>query len=145
MLIDPKSVHKVAVRARRLAKEFREVCGLLVDHGDVVALIETRNKRRRAGSFWIHPTDWKKIEAAAKTLGSEVIGTFHSHVVADPVPGPGDIRGAWEGHAMVIIDAWTGELRAWRIRGKRAYRLRHRFLGPSANLPLQRTALARRR
>jgi proteasome lid subunit RPN8/RPN11 len=145
LLIDPKSVRKVAVHARKLAKEFREVCGLLVDHSGVVALVETRNKRRRAGSFWIHPTDWKKIEGAARTLGSEVIGTFHSHVVADPVPGPADIRGAWEGHAMVIIDAWTGELRAWRIRGERAYRLRHRFLGSSANPPFQRTGLAPRR
>jgi len=139
LLIDPKSVRKVVARARKLAKEFREVCGALVEHGGVVALVETRNRRRRAGSFWINPTDWKKIRNAAKTLGSEVVGTFHSHVVADPVPGPGDIRGAYEGHAMIIIDAWTSELRAWRIRGERAYRLRHRFLGPSANPLSQRT------
>jgi hypothetical protein len=29
------------------------VCGILVDHGGLVALVETRNKSSRAGSFWI--------------------------------------------------------------------------------------------
>ena len=38
-----------------------------------------------------------------------------------------DIRGAVPGHAMVIVAATTGELRAWRIRKGRAYRLRHRY------------------
>jgi len=53
------------------------------------------------------------------------------------VLGTGDIRGALPGHAMVIVDATTGELRAWRIRRGRAYRLRHRFYGQPANPALQ--------
>jgi proteasome lid subunit RPN8/RPN11 len=137
MILEEKNVRAISARARRLAKELREVCGLLVDHGGLVALVETRNKSRRSGSFWIHPVDWKNVERAAGVLGSRVVGTFHSHVASDPVPGTGDIRGALPGHAMVIVDATTGELRAWRIRRGRAYRLRHRFYGQPANPALQ--------
>jgi proteasome lid subunit RPN8/RPN11 len=129
MILEDKNVRAITSRARRLAKNLREVCGLLVDHGGLVTLVETRNKSARPGSFWIHPTDWKKVERAAALLGSRVVGTFHSHLASDPVPGSGDIRGAVQGHAMVILDATSGELRAWRIRKSRAYRLRHRFYG----------------
>ena len=128
MILDRKNVRAIAARARRLAKNLGEVCGLLVDHGGLVTLVETRNKSTRPLSFWIHPADWKAIERAAVRLGSRVVGTFHSHMASDPAPGAGDIRGAVHGHAMVILDAATGDLRAWRIRKGRAFRLRHRFL-----------------
>jgi proteasome lid subunit RPN8/RPN11 len=127
MVFETRNVRAIARRARRLARDLREVCGLLVDHGGFVSLVETRNKSRRACSFWIHPADWKSIERAAAVLGSEVVGTFHSHPVSEAVPGKGDVRGAVDGHAMVIVDAVSGELRAWRIRKGRAYRLRHRI------------------
>src|SRR4051794_25437894 len=139
MILEAKSVRVISSRSRRLARDFREVCGLLVDHGGLVTLVETRNKSRRAGSFWIHPIDWKAIERAAALLGSRVVGTFHSHLASDPVPGNGDIRGAVHGHAMVIVNATTGELRAWRIRSGRAYRLRHQVYGNVANKPLKRS------
>ena len=138
MILEEKNVRAISFRARRLARELREVCGLLVDHGGLVILVETRNKSGRAGSFWIHPADWKAIDGAAALLGSRVVGTFHSHLASDPIPGNGDIRGAVDGHAMVILDATTGELRAWRIRKSRAYRLRYRFCGELAHPPSQR-------
>jgi proteasome lid subunit RPN8/RPN11 len=127
MIFEEKSVRAISSRARQLATDLREVCGLLVDHGGLVVFVETRNKSRRGGSFWIHPADWKNVERAAGVLGSRVVGTFHSHLASEPVPGPRDIQGAPSGHAMVIVDATTGELRAWRIRKGRPYRLRHRF------------------
>jgi proteasome lid subunit RPN8/RPN11 len=139
MILDEKSVRAIWARARRLAREHHEVCGLLVDHGGLVTLVETRNKSDRRGSFWIHPLDWRAIERAAALLGSRVVGTFHSHPASEPVPGTGDLRGAVHGHAMIIFDATMGDLCAWRIRKGRAYRLRYRFYRELANKPLQRT------
>src|SRR5438046_1850286 len=133
MILEEKNVRAISSRARRLAREHREVCGLLVDHGGLVTLVETRNKSGRAGSFWIHPADWKAIERAAALLGSRVVGTFHSHPASEPVPGDGDIRGAVHGHAMAIVTAMTGELRVWRIRKGRAYRIQHQFYKELAN------------
>ena len=138
MILEEKNVRTIWARARRLAKEHREVCGLLVDHGGLVTLVETRNKSERRGGFWIHPVDWRAIERAAALLGSRIVGTFHSHPASAPVPGTGDLRGAVHGHAMIIFDATMGDLRTWRIRNGRAYRLRHSFYRELANKPLQR-------
>ena len=129
MVMEGRSVRAITTRARRLSKSLREVCGLLVDHGGLVTLIETRNKSKRPCSFSIHSGDRKSIGQAAARLGSRVVGTFHSHLASDPIPGKGDLNGAVDGQVMVIVDATTGELRTWRIRKGRAYRLQHRFYG----------------
>jgi proteasome lid subunit RPN8/RPN11 len=125
MVLERRNVKEMTVLAKRAARRSREVCGLLVDHGTHVRMVQTRNKSRRPGSFWIHGGDWRKIENAAVVLGSRLIGTFHSHIVSPPVPGKGDIRGAINGQTMVIFDGLTGDLRAWRIRRNRAHRLKH--------------------
>jgi hypothetical protein len=75
--------------------------------------------------------DWKNIEEAATTLGSQVVGTFHSHVIGEPIPGATDIRGAFDGHAMIILDAWTGETPCVADQGR---------AGLSAPTPLPRGA-----
>jgi len=140
IVLDKRNVATLALRAGRAAKKHREICGLVVDHGAVIRLVETRNKSRRAGSFWIHGGDWKALEKAATLLGSRVIGTFHSHIVSPPVPGPGDIRGAIDGHVMLILDGSSGRLVTWRIRGNRAYRLKHEvrsYFAPK-DLPIKR-------
>ena len=103
-----------------------------VDHGGLVRLVQTPNKSKEPCSFWIGRRDWSRVEKAAVILGSRVVGTFHSHVVSYAVPGPGDIRGAVSGHVMVIIDGTNGEVRAWRIRRRRAFRLQHEMSGPPA-------------
>ena len=127
-----RDLRYVAVRARRAAERLREVCGLLVDHGGLVRLVQTRNLSKAPCSFWIGRRDWGRVEKAAAVLGSRIVGTFHSHVVSDAVPGPGDLRGAVSGHVMVIVTAWSGEVRAWRIRRRRAFRLKHEVVRATA-------------
>jgi len=128
VVLQKRNLRDVAVRARRAARRLNEVAGILVDFGGVVRLVETRNQSKRAMSFWIHHRDWNLVERATTALGSKIVGTFHSHVVSDPVPAESDIRGARSGDIMIIIDSLNGEVRAWRIRGRRAFRMKHQVV-----------------
>jgi len=123
--LSARDVRSIVAGARRAARRLREVCGLLVDHGGLVRLVPTPNRSKEPCSFWIGRQDWRRVEKAAVTLGSRVVGTFHSHVASHPAPGPGDIRGAIGGQIMIIIDSINGEIRAWRIRRRRAFPMKH--------------------
>jgi len=111
-------------KARREANaSLREICGIIVDNGVFLSLVETRNIRKRPLGFIIHGGDWNRIGRAAGALGWEFAGTFHSHVVSAPVPSRGDLAGAIEGHLMLILDASEHTFALWRIRRGKAFRL----------------------
>ena len=101
-----RDVRSTVAGARRAARRLREVCGLLVDHGGLVRMVPTPNRSKEPCSFWIGRQDWRRVEKAAVTLGSRVVGTYHSHVVSHPVPGAGDLRmnlGQWLGFMVTVL------------------------------------------
>jgi proteasome lid subunit RPN8/RPN11 len=112
----------LGLRARRDARSRRrEVAGILVGRDGLVQLVELRNVSKRRGSFKIRGADIREAAQAARVLKSEVIGTFHSHIVSEAEPGPRDIREAKEGSLMFIYDTIGEEWRLWRKRGRRVY------------------------
>src|SRR5206468_2463429 len=85
--------------------------------------IQTRNASARAGSFVFSPPEVRRIVGATKVLGQKVVGTFHSHPVGLPIPGPSDIRHAVDDSLMFIFDCIGRDGQLWKIKGGRARRL----------------------
>jgi desampylase len=129
------------VQYRQLLREARdvarrrpgaEICGLLVHTGYHIAFAQTRNISRRAGGFVLSPSDVRKIVAAAKILGQEVVGTFHSHPAALATPGDSDIEHAVDDSLMFIFDCVGSEGRLWKIRRGRARSVKFGFFDHDA-------------
>lgn len=104
-----------------------EICGLLIDTGSHLRFVQTRNVCRRRGGFAFSPPEVRKMVVAASSAGQEVVGTFHSHPVGLPSPGPSDIEHAVDGSLMFLFDCTGRSGRLWRIRDGGARPLRYRF------------------
>ncbi len=100
-----------------------EICGLVVDTGFYLSLVQARNVSRRSGSFIFSRPDVRRIVAAAEILGQEVVGTFHSHPAAPAIPSASDIANAVDDSLMLIFDCVARCGRLWRIRSGRAREL----------------------
>lgn len=105
-----------------------EICGLIVDSGYHLKFVEPRNLSRRSGCFVFSKQDVRKIVAATKTLGQEVVGTFHSHPAALAVPGDSDIQNAVDDSLMFLFDCIGKTGRLWRIQKGRAKSIEFGFL-----------------
>jgi proteasome lid subunit RPN8/RPN11 len=108
--------------------EHKEVCGLLVDNGYFLEMLEVKNVSRRPGSFLLSLRDARKLEQAASLVGNKVVGSFHSHVLGLAKPGKADIQGSQDGEIMLIIDTLDREAKLWRIKNGRVRELRLEFL-----------------
>lgn len=97
-----------------------EICGLIVDTGLHLSFVQTRNVSRRVGSFVLSRLDVRRIVAAVKILGQEVVGTFHSHPVGVATPGRTDIMHAEDDSLMFIFDCTERKGRLWKIKAGRA-------------------------
>ena len=119
--------------ARRAASEIpgTDICGLLGDAGGHLSFVQARNASLRVGSFVLSRPDVRRIAAAAKVLGQEIVGTFHSHPVGEPIPGESDIQHAVDDSLIFIIDWLGGDGQLWKIKGGRAHRLESGFLRPN--------------
>ncbi len=74
-----------------------EACGLLVGPygGDeVVALFPTPNAAASAMVYEIDPKDLLRVDRAARALGADIMGVFHSHTHTDAYPSPTDVAQA---------------------------------------------------
>ena len=111
--------------ARRAHRETpgTEICGLIVDTGSHLSLVQTRNVSRRPGSFVLSRPDVRRVVADAKISGQEVVGTFHSHPAAPAIPGESDIANAVDDSLMLIFDCIARCGRLWSIRSGRAREL----------------------
>jgi proteasome lid subunit RPN8/RPN11 len=121
---------------RRLLSEAREasrqrvgaeICGLIIDTGSHLTLVRIRNVSRRVGSFVLSRPDVRRVVSAARVLGQQVVGTFHSHPVALAEPGASDIEHAVDDSLMFIFDCTGRRGRLWRIRDRKARELRYGF------------------
>ena len=112
-----------------------EICGLLIGTGGLITFVQTRNITRRRGGFAFSASEVRRVVASARTSGQEVIGTFHSHPVGLPTPGPSDIEHAVNGSLMFLFDCIGRGGRLWNIRDGRAHPLRCSFVQSGPRSP----------
>src|SRR5258708_11831604 len=105
------------------AKRGKEIVGLMVDNGYYLELVMCRNKSRRDGRFSFFRDEVRSVVAAAKCLGHEVVGTFHSHPAALAEPGESDVASAPNDSLMLIVDCLAHDVALWRIKNHRARKL----------------------
>jgi [CysO sulfur-carrier protein]-S-L-cysteine hydrolase len=117
---------RAAVRASR-QRPGTEICGLLIDTGRHLRFVQTRNICRRRGGFAFSAPEVRRLVAAISSSGQEVVGTFHSHPVGLPSPGPSDVEHAVDDSLMFLFDCIGRRGRLWRIREGRAQPLRFGF------------------
>jgi proteasome lid subunit RPN8/RPN11 len=94
----------------------KEICGLLVDNGYFIELIQTKNKRKRGGGFAFYSQEVRSIEVAAEKLGRRIIGTFHSHPLSTAIPGESDLANAVDDSLMLIIEVEDKKAGLWHIK-----------------------------
>jgi [CysO sulfur-carrier protein]-S-L-cysteine hydrolase len=74
-----------------------EACGLLVGSygGDeAVHLFPTANAAASAIVYEIDPKEMLRVDRAARALGADIMGVFHSHTHTDAYPSPTDVAQA---------------------------------------------------
>jgi proteasome lid subunit RPN8/RPN11 len=92
----PKDLYMEMV-AHCLAGLPDEACGLLVgSYGadEVAHLFPTRNAAASAMVYEIDPKDMLLVDRAARALGADIMGVFHSHTHTDAYPSPTDVAQA---------------------------------------------------
>ncbi len=57
----------------------QEICGLLVDNGYFIELIQVNNKVKIGGGFAFYANEIRFLQKAVDKMDHEIIGTFHSH------------------------------------------------------------------
>lgn len=98
----------------------KEICGLMVDNGFFIEIIQTKNKSKVGGSFSFYVSEIRAIVKAAKRLNHEIIGTFHSHPLWLAEPGDSDISNAVDDSLMLIIDCLDKNSKLWHIKKNKA-------------------------
>jgi [CysO sulfur-carrier protein]-S-L-cysteine hydrolase len=98
-----------------------EACGLLVGPygGDEAThLFVTPNAAASAMVYEIDPTEMLRVDRAARALGADITGVFHSHTHTDPYPSPTDVAQAtdpgWH-YVLVSLRDTHPVVRSYRI------------------------------
>ena len=109
-----------------------EACGLLrgtIDDAGtklVEAAIPLPNAREdgaRHNRFAIRPEDLVREERAARALGKDIIGIYHSHPDHPDEPSRYDLERAWPVYSYVVVSVQEGRaasLRSWELSADRA-------------------------
>lgn len=98
------------------AESDAEICGLLVDNGYFIELIQVKNKSKKIGSFSFYMNEINFIEKAVRYMKHEIIGTFHSHPFSTYYPSKSDILNTYDDSFMLIIDVTRKSLGFWYIK-----------------------------
>jgi proteasome lid subunit RPN8/RPN11 len=102
----------------------KEICGLLLDNGYFIEIIQVKNKVKRGGGFAFYSKEIRNIQASAERLGHTIIGTFHSHPYYIAAPGDSDIRNTVNDSLMLIIDVLKKKAGLWHIKDKEKVKLK---------------------
>lgn len=105
-----------------------EVCGLILDNGLFLELIQLRNKTRRGGGFSFYFGEVRAARKWACLCHHEIVGTFHSHPVGAPSPGSSDLCNAVDDSFMLIFDVVGRAARLWHVKNGQAKLLRFSLL-----------------
>jgi proteasome lid subunit RPN8/RPN11 len=96
-----------------------ECCGLLVGTGDTVAeAVRAANVDVNPNRFEIDPGDHIRARRAARALGWEVLGFYHSHPHSPATPSPSDRAEALYPDHLYLIVSLRGdpaEVRLFRL------------------------------
>jgi|SRR5579863_487040 len=122
-LIFRRELQSVINQAAASAKCGKEIVGIIVDNGYYLELVMCKNKSRRDGSFSFFYKEVRSIVAAAKRLGHDALGTFHSHPAGLAEPGESDIANAPDDTLMLIVDCLARDAALWWINHNKARRL----------------------
>ena len=87
---------------------------------EVVAAVPANNARQdqRRRRYLIGPDDVLALERQASATGFQVVGYYHSHPDALPVPSEFDREHAWPWYIYLIVSVVEGrsaDTRAWRL------------------------------
>lgn len=100
-----------------------EACGLLL--GRIATVEQAWSLRNVAADRRQHyafdPIDYMQAERRADAAGLQVLGVWHSHPDAPPVPSALDKAEAWPGWSYVIIGTsaqGTTGMRSWRLQAE---------------------------
>lgn len=99
----------------------RECCGILLgtvgqgDEGDerrVTAALACANayEGNQADRFELDPKDQFEAQRAARQLGLEVIGFFHSHPDCDAYFSATDLANSWPWYSNLVVSVRGGEI-----------------------------------
>lgn len=115
-----------AIFSDSAARAPQEACGALIGRvGTMIEVTAVYALPNRAAQthveYLIAASDVKRLEDAARTQGWSVIGFYHSHPGAAPVPSARDVECAWPGYVYVIAGTRAGApcLSGWRLRDDR--------------------------
>ena len=121
MLRLPRDLY-VEMVAHCLAGLPDEACGLLVGSygGDEPThLFATTNAAASAMVYEIDPKEMLRVDRAARTLGADIMGVFHSHTHTDAYPSPTDVAQAadpgWH-YVLVSLRDTLPVVRSYTIR-----------------------------
>ena len=93
-----------------------EVCGLILDNGSFLELVQLRNKSKRGGGFSFYFSEVRAIRKWASLCNHEIVGTFHSHPLGLPTPGQSDLRNAVDDSLMLIFDVLGHSAQLWHVK-----------------------------
>jgi proteasome lid subunit RPN8/RPN11 len=98
-----------------------ESCGLLVgpyEGDEATHLFPTANAAASAMVYEIDPRDLLRVDRAARGVGADIAGVFHSHTHTDAYPSPTDVAQAtdpgWH-YVLVSLRDVQPVLRSYRI------------------------------
>jgi len=118
---------RLLARAREAARAAlpAEACGLLLGRVDgertlVQRLESTRNATASPAedTFEVHPEDYLRLDALARSLGLDVVGVWHSHPDSAARPSRTDLERAWPGWSYLIVGRAAHDdahERSWRL------------------------------
>ncbi len=120
----------VAMRDHVVDAYPEEACGALLGRAtddsvaEVVAAEPMPNSRRdgRARRYLIGPDDVLKLEQRAGASGLQIVGYYHSHPDAPPIPSDFDRENALPWYIYMILSVRAGragDSRAWRLSDDR--------------------------
>jgi proteasome lid subunit RPN8/RPN11 len=102
-----------------------EACGLLVgsyEGDEAVHLFPTPNAAASALVYEIDPQEMLRVDRAARALGADIMGVFHSHTHTDAYPSPTDVAQAtdpgWH-YVLVSLRDTHPVVRSYRIEDGR--------------------------
>jgi proteasome lid subunit RPN8/RPN11 len=122
-------LERMQKQATKVAKSGgREICGLIVDNGYFLELVQVRNKSKHGGGFSFYAREVRAVHKMARVCDHEIVGTFHSHPLGLANPGSSDLYNAVDDSMMLIFDVIGGRARLWHIKSKRAIRRRFRLI-----------------
>lgn len=102
-----------------------EACGVLIGWRDrgttgVTWARNVLNPVRCGCRFMLHPNDLAEADMAARRMGLDVVGIWHSHPDHDARPSELDRRLAWSAWSYLIVSIGASdavEVRSWVFEG----------------------------